>query len=487
MALLAGLLLPLAFAPFDLFPLALLSPLLLFLLLDRCSPTEGWWRGYLFGLGQFGFGASWVYVSIHDFGHAPMVLALLLTLLFIAFLAFFPALLGYLAARFTTAAPLRKYLLLLPCGWVALEWVRGWIMGGFPWLLLGQSQVDTPLVSYAPWLGVYGISLVVALSAGALALLRRSHRSAAIVLLLLLWLTPLLLQPMSWSTPQRSLRVSLVQGNIEQNQKWLAGMREETLTRYFDLSRAHSESDLIVWPETAIPAYFHWVEESFITPLEAFARESKTDFLIGVPVDGEAEGGYYNSIVSVGTQRGFYHKQHLVPFGEYLPFKPLLILMGNFLDVPMTDFSRGDERQPLLRVAGTAVGSSICYEAAFGEELIATLPEAELLVNVTNDAWFGRSLAPAQHLQIARMRAAETERYMLRAANTGISAIIGPDGELIAATQQFETTVLSGEVEALQGATPYVRWGNWPLLGLLLLGLLSLLKGFRPQPAIEER
>ncbi|OOZ40904.1 apolipoprotein N-acyltransferase [Solemya pervernicosa gill symbiont] len=479
LALIVGALLPLAFAPFGFVVFAFASPATLFLLWNGVDARRSFRIGYLFGIGMFAFGASWVYVSIHDFGNAPLPLALLVTLLFIAVLAFFPALLGYFGARISLAAR-GRYLLLLPAGWVALEWVRGSILGGFPWLLLGQGQIDTPLSGYAPWLGVYGVSWVVALTAGAVALLIRT-RSLRLptVVIAVLWLVPLLLNQFSWTEPLGKVRVALLQGNIEQDQKWLPEVREMTLRRYAEMTMANPDSDLIVWPETAIPAFLHWVEGSYTESLQQFARQSKTDLLIGVPYQEQESYDYYNSVVSFGAEQRLYHKRHLVPFGEFLPFKPVLSLLGNFLAVPMTDFARGGEEQPLLSAAGYPVGTSICYEAAFGEEIAATLPEAALLVNVTNDAWFGHSLAPAQHLQISRMRALETGRYMLRVANTGITAIIGPDGKVEAHTEQFETTVLKGEVEAREGITPYVRWGNWPVLILLfsMLATIYLTRG----------
>jgi apolipoprotein N-acyltransferase len=236
----------------------------------------------------------------------------------------------------------------------------------------------------------------------------------------------------------------------------------------------------VIWPETAVPSLAHRVEEEFLTPLAAEAEARGSEILLGIPVYDEASGRYYNAMQTIGPVRASYYKRHLVPFGEFMPLKPLLEPLIEWLAIPMSDFSPGDAAQPLVPVAGHQAGVSICYEDAFGEEVIQALPQAAFLVNASNDAWFGDSLAPHQHLQIARMRARETERYLLRATNTGISAIIGPRGELRGTAPAFTEQVLSGEVLPLQGLTPYARLGNW---GVVLLALLLMGAGW----ALERR
>ena len=266
--------------------------------------------------------------------------------------------------------------------------------------------------------------------------------------------------------------VVLVQGNVSQDVKWLAEQRGPTLMRYLTLTRRHWGVDLVVWPETAVPAFYH-VAQSFLDELGAEADRHGTALLTGIAVQDPEDGRYYNSVITVGGNDGIYRKRHLVPFGEFLPLVDLLGPIVDFMKIPMSDFSAGPPEQPLLNVAGQRVGVSICYEDTFGEEVIEALPDATLLVNVSNDAWFGDSIAPAQHLQMARMRALETGRYLLRATNTGISAIIGPQGEIIGRSPQFEAHDLKGSVQGMTGMTPYARWGNW----MVIMGVLVLLLG----------
>lgn len=469
LALAAGALLPLAFAPFNFYLLGLLCPALLFWLWRRVTPARALWRGWLFGLGQFGVGVYWVYISIHTFGHAPVIVTLGLTVMFIAFLALYPALLGGLSVRWFPGDDRWRRLLVWPAAWALLEWLRGWVLTGFPWLSIGYSQTDTPLAGYAAVLGVFGVSWLLALCAAAVTLL---PRFSAVLLLLGVIGGGVALEHIAWThAVGKPRKVALIQANISQAVKWQAEQREPTLELYRNLTRAHWDNDLIVWPETAVPIFYDQVAQTFIAEMQAEARAHHVDLLIGIPVQDAAGNRYYNAMMSLGTQQDFYRKRHLVPFGEYLPLRPALGWLLDYLQIPMSDFSAGPSRQTLLHAAGYPAGLSICYEDAFGEETIMDLPAAAYLVNVSNDAWFGDSLAPHQHLQIARMRALETGRYLLRATNTGISAIIGPHGQILARSPQFQATVVTGAMQPMAGATPYVRWGNHAIVTLLSLCL----------------
>jgi apolipoprotein N-acyltransferase len=472
LAAIAGAVVPLAFAPFDLFPLALLAPALLFLLWLDVSAKSAFRRGYLFGVGMFGFGVPWVYVSMSQFGGVALPLAVFLTALFILFLALFPALVGYVFARFFSSSSERvKLLVVLPVLWTLVEWVRGWIFTGFPWLALGYSQIDSPLHGYGSLLGVYGISWLTVLGAGLLAYIVR-HKSAwqvSLPALLAIFALGWLLSGIHWTNPKGApVRVALLQGNISQDQKWRPEMRQPTIDLYVDMTRANWDSDIIVWPETALPAFLHQAE-TFLAQLGEEARKHHTDLLIGIPVMDSKNGNYYNSVVSVGSKEAVYKKTHLVPFGEFIPFQSILGNVLEVLNVPLPDFSKPDSKQPLLSVAGHKVGMSICYEDVFGEEVIDEMPEASMLVNVSNDAWFGKSVAPHQHMQIARMRALETGRPLLRDTNTGVTAIIEPDGSLQATLPQFEAAALTGVVQPMVGMTPYARVGNWLIVSLLFI------------------
>ena len=490
LALLAGALLPLAFAPLSLFPLAVLSPALLFLLWLDVTPKRALWRGLLFGLGQFGVGVSWVYVAIHDFGHSGVPLAVLLSALFVGVLAVFPMLLGYLSARFLRGPDGLRLALLFPAAWTLIEWCRGWVMTGLPWLNLGYSQIDAPLRGFAPIAGVYGVTLATALSAGLLAALVYAGRRArfiALAGLALLWIAGALLTRIDWTEASGPpLRVALVQGNIPQDAKWSPETVQHTLDLYAGLTRRHWDSRLILWPEAAITVFYHEVADNYLAGLAREARAHDTDIVLGIPVREPGTRRYFNSLLSLSDKPGFYHKRHLVPFGDYLPFGDFLRGLIRFFDLPMSGFSSGSDQQPLLEAAGQKIASAICYEDIFGEELIGALPEATLLVNATNNAWYGNSFAPHQHLEMSRMRALETGRYMLRVTTNGVSAIIDPHGKILGRSPQFETYVLTGEAVPHSGATPYVVFGNWPVVSLLGLLLLPMAvragRGFRPSP-----
>jgi apolipoprotein N-acyltransferase len=480
-ALAGGVLLCLAFAPVGWFPLAFVCPALLFVLWHGATPARAAWRGFLFGLGLFGLGASWVYVSLHNFGNMAAPLAGLATFFFVAILAVSPALAGWAQARLARGHEddpgLVHYFLVLPALWVLQEWLRGAFLSGFPWLHLGYSQIDTLLAGFAPWLGVYGVSLVTAMVAAALsaALLRpaRVWRAAAI-LIVAVTLLGYALGRVEWSVPaDGALRVALVQGNVPLRIKWAARYRDEIVARYLARSRTALDADLVVWPEAAVPAY---LDETggLRAELRMLAGSSQTAFLTGI-VERE-RGRHYNSVLLVSRDgEATYRKRHLVPFGEYLPLKPWLQWLLDYLQIPMSDFTPGPPVQAALAVKGQKLGISVCYEDAFGEEVIRTLPTASVLVNVSEDAWFGDSLAPHQRLQMARMRALETARPMVRSANTGPSAVIDHRGVVLARSQQFEELVLRAEVVPRAGVTPYVRVGN---LLVVILALFLVVAGW---------
>lgn len=477
-ALASGALTVLGFAPFGLAPLALLGPAVLFRLWLGASPRRAFRLGWLYGVGLMGFGVFWIRISIDQFGGVGTPLAATIAVAFALAMALYYGLAGWLGARLANGSVGPALLLVFPGAWVLTEWLRGWFLTGFPWLALGYSQIDAPLGGLAPWLGVYGVSLGAVLSAGLLAYMATpacGRRYAATAALAVLWGLSAVGGTVQWGTTAgEPFRASVVQGNVEQELKWRPETLYPTLVTYLELTEEAGDSRLVIWPETAVPAFASSVEDQLLRPLEAQAREAGRDMLVGIPLL-EGDDRYYNGMLALGASgRADYRKRHLVPFGEFLPLKPLLEPLLDFLTIPMSDFSAGPrDRKPLLILAGHPAGISICYEDAFAEEVREALPEAAFLVNASNDAWFGDSLAPHQHLEIARMRSKETGRYLLRATNTGVSAMIGPKGELIAQTRLFEPAVISARVEPLAGATPFVRVGNTGVLFLAALGLLA--------------
>lgn len=465
----------LAFAPFRLFPLAWLTLAALFALLDAAGGRRrAAGLGFAFGLGWFGLGTSWVYVSINTYGGLPAPLAALATLLFCLVLALFPALAALLFATLRRAPQLARAAAFAAL-WTLAEWARSWAFTGFPWLSLGYSQAPpSPLAGYAPVLGVYGVTLATAAAAALLVVsLRRGgagpRRLAAVLALAVLALGAAL-RPVAWTAPQgEPLRVALLQGNVAQDLKWRPEQLDDSLRIYLELLRTHP-AQLTLLPETAIPAFLDQVPDEYLRTLRGHARAQGGDVVFGV-VTGEGDR-YANAAVSLGmAPMQVYAKSHLVPFGEFVPpgFQWFLDLM----QIPLSGFTPGPDRQAPLRLDGQEVAVDICYEDAFGTEIARALPQATLLVNLSNTAWFGDSLAAPQHLQIAQLRALETGRPMLRATNTGMTAVVAPDGTVQAVLPPFVRDALVAEVRGYAGVTPFARWGNLAALALAALLLAA--------------
>ena len=473
------------FAPLSAFPLPFVTlAALLWLAMRATNAREAWLRGFAFGICFFLTGVSWVYVSLHDFGDMPWPLAALSTLLFCAYLAVYPALCAWLARRWRE----RHWLVLaagIAAAWTLGEWVRGWLFTGFPWLALGYSQIPfSPLAGFAALGGIHAVTFLTVFGA---ALLGTALIAWPRVAWKLLWQPALVvaalgaagagLATLQWTTPQGApLTISLLQGNVAQDLKWRPEQVAATLTAYLGLVET-SRGRLVVLPETALPLYLDAIPDGYLERLRQIGAARDGAVLAGVPERADGQH-YYNSVFSFGaapTQR--YRKSHLVPFGEFIPLRPLLGWIVSVLAIPLQDFSRGDADQQPLQVAGQRVALDICYEDVFGEEIIRQLPAATLLVNVSNVAWFGHSLAPHQHLQISQARALESGRPMLRATNTGMTAVIDPRGRLVAVAPQYETVLLEARVQGYTGATPYVRTGNLPML--VLCGVLVALCSVR--------
>ena len=458
----------LCFAPFGLFWLAPLVWAGFFTLLLRAeTPRQGLLTGLAFGLGFFLCGVSWVYVSLSVFGGMPWWLAGPAAFLFCAVMALFPMMAGWAFKRWQPATFWQQVLLFaatLSLG----DWVRSWLFTGFPWLALGYSQAPpSPLAGFAPLLGVFGLSLAIAVS-GALLLRWR----IGLGFIALLAFTGFGLRQIEWTVPQgEPISVALIQGNIPQEMKFRPEAFFRTLALYRELIEANP-AQLTLLPETAFPVFIDQLPEDYVDTLRQLARRQQGDIVFGALTGDTA--AYYNSAISLGASPlQVYSKSHLVPYGEFIP--PGFAWFMAYANIPASSFSRGPEQQPPLAVAGRQVAANICYEDVFGREIIRALPAAGILINLSNTAWFGDSLAQPQHLQIAQLRALESGRPMLRATNTGMTAIVDADGTVRATLPPFTTGVLTGEVTAQSGLTPYARFGDWPALGLIgLMALLSL-------------
>jgi len=475
LVLVAGGLLTFAYAPFDLFWIAPLSFAALIYAWRGATPRRAFLLGLAFGAASFLGGVHWVYISIHDFGQAHAVLAIVLTIALVTILALFVAVSGWLAARwFETDGP-RAWLGIFPALWVLTEWSRGWVLSGFGWLAAGYSQTDSWLMGYAALGGVHVMSWAVLLTAGALVMFCLGPiraRAVAGVLALSLWAGGYMAGGTSWTQPRGNLlTVALVQGAVPQDLKWQAAQFVPTLDLYRELTYQAEGSRLIVWPEAAVPAFYEQVS-AYLADIEAWADQHGSNVMLGILRDDPAGGAFQNSLVALGDPPTFYVKRHLVPYGEYFPVPGFIRDWLRLMSLPYNDAVPGPDGQPPLDFAGERIAVTICYEDVFGAEQLHYLPEATLLVNVSNDAWFGDSIAPHQHLQIARVRAAEAGRYLLRATNTGVSGIIDPHGRVVAVSPQFEPHVLKGAIQGFTGLTPYARWGNTVVVIAALLVLL---------------
>ncbi|MEQ1517283.1 MAG: apolipoprotein N-acyltransferase [Usitatibacteraceae bacterium] len=497
----------LAFAPFQLWPLAIVSMFVLFALWHRAATSRRAFAiGFVWGLGLFVFGVPWIYVSLHFYGGMPAALAALATLLFCCYLSIFPALGGsmyrWLARRFAIA-PLASLLLAMPACFVIWEYVRGWFFSGFPWLVFGYSQTPggplfAPLMGYAPIAGGFGISWLLAITAGLAVLLvpgfsgvvwSRRGRAVALLVLVAVWGIGAALHRVSWTAPSGApLSVALLQGNIEQSLKWREDQQGATLDNYRELFEK-TNARLIVLPETALPFPLRDAPPEYLVALKRRAESNNGDAILGIAIveRGPSATQPYsvtNSAITLGRsplQR--YDKQHLVVFGEFIP--PFLGWVYNWLQIPLGSMTEGRNDQKPLQVAGHAIAVNICYEDAFGAEVARQLPEAELLVNLSNMAWFGKYLASDQQTQFSQMRSLEMGRWMLRSTNTGVTAAINEKGEIFKALPQFVRGTLEVDVQPRRGTTPYVVWKDWMVLGLLLVALVAGASGGKRRTPIH--
>ncbi|MCR9260583.1 MAG: apolipoprotein N-acyltransferase [Pseudomonadaceae bacterium] len=482
MALVLGAIYSLGFAPFDLWGLTLLAMGGLYYLLQhpglRDKHRKAGLVAWVFGLGQYGVGASWVYVSIHVYGNAPPPLALFMVVLFVAVLALLFVLpLGWCFSRLQLPRGSWSSVFVFVALWVLLDWMSTWLFTGFPWLLPGYAGLDTPIASFAPLVGVLGTGLLLCLSATALAamLVNRRFQISFAGLSLLPWLLGFALAPVNWVKPESQYSVALVQGNIDQAVKWQPDQAVPNVRKHLELSAQHWDADILIWPEAAITLYPQQAQ-GLLEDLTRQGEATQTDMIAGIPgveMVGEGQYEFQNLAIGLGQARGRFAKQHLVPFGEYVPMEGLLRGLIDFFDLPMSRSSPGSSNQPNLQLSMGAAAMAICYEIAYPASMRQRARDAAVLITISNDTWFGASIGPLQHMQIARMRALENGRWLLRATNNGVTAIVAPDGTLQGQLPQFEAGVLRGSIHVMSGTTPFKILGHWPSLAYAL-GVLSV-------------
>lgn len=470
----AGAALPLGLAPFGLWPLTLVSCGLCCALLQR-APSGGaaFRRGWLFGMGKYGLGASWIYVSIRVYGHASMPLAVAIVVAFVAGLALFHGAAGWLyhqLRRRGRPSPIAEGCLFAAV-WSVMEWTLTWALTGFPWLFAGYAFIDTPLVGLAPIGGVLLVGFGATATAALLA--TAGLRPGALAAIAAIWLAAWGLAAIDWTEPGEQRAVALVQADLAQETKWRADTVPLAKERLRRLSAPVWDRDIVLWSEAAIPDLLHRIRPF----VDAEASQASGDLVLGaVEAQASADGEAVLHNAALSTGGGLYRKRRLVPFGEYVPLATLLRGAIGFFDLPMSRTTAGEDRQPLLRAAGLDLAMAICYEIAYPVAVARDAARADLLATISNDAWFGASFGPHQHLQIARMRAIENRKALLRATNNGITAIIDRRGAIVARLPQFQAGVLTGRTRAARGATPFGRFGHLPLLLVCAVALAIALR-----------
>ena len=463
----------LSFAPFNHSLISLFSLSILFYIWRQLNNSKhAFLSGAFFGLGLFGCGISWIYISLNVYGGMPPLLSLLATFLFCAFCASFIGFIGWFSVH-------RKLnFILTPFIWTFIEWMKGWVFTGFPWLTMGYSQISSsPLSGFLPLVGIYGVTFILTSLALTLSFIPlHKHKNSQLLKLgfvCIIFILGNFLKQIEWTDPiGEPISISLIQGNIAQDNKW----QKETITQTLDMYQTliqEAKGEIILLPETALPLLIEYIPHTFIELSKTHALKNKGNILMGAI---QREGtSYFNVVFNLGKDLPqVYQKSHLVPFGEFIPLKFLFqYIYMHYLNIPMNDLTRGDVHQPLMNIGNQKIAFNICYEDVFGEEIINALPSATLLANVSNDAWYGRSIAASQHLQFSQARAIETGRMMIRSTNTGVTAIIDQHGAVKEILPTFSEGILEGSVQGFQNATPYVRFGNWPVITLCLIVLIG--------------
>ena len=461
----------LVFAPAELGFLAPLLVLPLLFISLTVSPRDAGGHFFWYGFGLFLTGTYWIYTSVVVFGNASVWIAILLMIGLSMIMATFLRLAGWAMSRLAHGEP---WILLFvgPAAWVLIEWLRGWVLTGFPWLALGYSQLDSWYAGWAPVIGVYGVSYMLMLTASAVLVLIMTNgreRLFALPVIFLPWIVGGILSAIDWTEEGDAVRTTIIQAGVPQDRKWMPRQRQLTMDFYRNETLRVPDSELVVWPEVAIPAVQDQVS-SYLDIVDFDAKRNDQTVVLGILELSGVRGDtprIFNSVMTLGTDtRQFYRKRHLVPFGEYFPVPARVREWMKMQNLPHTDLAAGEAVQALpVTAAGRKLAIAVCYEDAYPDEQFYAFPDADLIVNVSNDAWFGETIAPFQHLQIAQMRALEFGRYAVRSTNNGISAFIRPDGSLMKVGKQFVEETMTAELRVMRGATPYASGGNWPVIG----------------------
>ena len=473
----------LGFAPIGLWPATVIAIAGLFVLLEKNWNLNPGLLVWAFGVGKYGLGASWVYVSINVYGGASPLLAGVLVVLFVCFAAWlFCWPLGWLYGKLRRKDQPVANVLIFVASWILMDWLQTWFLTGFPWLYAANGLLDTVFAAWLPVFGIIGASGLLVLSATSLWLtLQPATRAKGWSFVLLPWLLGFGLNFVEWIELGETKRVALVQGNIDQAVKWRQDQAIPNYQKHLQLSENAWDADLLVWPEAAITVYPQragvWLEE-----LTQQSLATDTNMIVGIP--GVTQVGdryeFYNLALGLGEAKGRFAKHHLVPFGEYVPLEGLLRGLIGFFDLPMSSMSAGRADQSNIKTTFGEIAMAICYEVAYPESMRRSAKSAALLATISNDTWFGASFGPHQHMEIAQARALENGRWLVRGTNNGITGIVDHRGRIVDRLPQFESGTLLGEVRVSSGTTPYGYWGHAPVFSYLLVMLaVSLMRRSR--------
>lgn len=472
----SGLLGPLGFAPFHLPGMIILSLVSFYLLIDKHSAKKASYLGFCYGLGYFGLGVSWVIVSIHDYGNLNYFFSGIATLGFVFYLALFPTLVSYLFRKLSLPRGRLKNALLFSLLWCLSEFLRARLFTGFPWLLIGTSQIDAPLHALFPIVGIYGISLLLIFACTLLAEAikeQSTKRYFYIISFILILITPAVLKNIHWSELKKEpISVGVVQANLAMRDKWDDTLFWSLLKHYERNINALLGKNIIILPESAIPLPASYLNE-YLLKLHQKTLASRSALILGIlQATDDSETNFYNSIISLGKGKGTHRKYHLVPFGEYIPqpFEKLTQWLG----IPPPNIAPGKQTQALIKINKHPIASLICYEIAYPHLLRQQMPLAEWIISISDNGWFGHSLASYQQLQMAQVLSLLTGRYQVLANNDGLSSVINNHGEIIDSLPPFSSGVLQSTVYSGTGSTPWIIWSDYPILVFCLIILLFL-------------
>lgn len=474
-----GAIIPFSYAPFNVWPIAIFSLAVFTLSLFHTTSRQAFWRALWLSVGMFGTGISWVFVSIHVFGKAPFIFAGFLTALFVIFIAIIFAAPFYFIGKWCSNNSLLLALSVTAI-WCLGEWIRTWLFTGFPWLFLGYAHIDTWLSGYAPMLGVLGISFVVILMSSLIAYAWIEKQSLprlaiACVAFAAFWIVGFFASRIEWTEDYlQPVNVGIAQGNIPQEKKWDDDFVQPTLDRYFSLSESLWQNDWLIWPEAAIPLIMNYGPDyNQLTPalekIEQKSLETNTAFVTGILYLSPSDAKFYNSLVGFGVASGIYHKQRLAPFGDYVPLSDWLGPLLELFNLPHSILELGPKGQRGLQIGSAILSPAICYEIAYPDLVANTAKSGHAIITVSNDAWFGSSIGPLQHMQIAQMRALETGRYLIRSTNNGVSAIVDDKGRKLVESQQFVQESIESTITLKRGQTPFMKTGSEPIVFVCML------------------